>query len=185
MNKRQRKKRYKQAIVGYHAMLRNSTIMLYTVGETSASPDPSIYDMATEDRAVPVPVTFVSPPPGATQQCARITAVLPQRPQQQILRVYVDGVEVDAIDNEDGTVTLPFAPTAGLHNFSFPYDVAEQREQSVDPLDAICTACGTPDLEVWYTGQRWGETLCEACYEERVAKEELRQTLDKNVTCRR
>jgi len=32
----------------------------------------------------------------------------------------------------------------------------------------ICVDCGAEGLDVWYTGQRWGETLCEACYETRV-----------------
>jgi hypothetical protein len=38
-------------------------------------------------------------------------------------------------------------------------------------LDAAvtCADCGAQDLEVWYSGQTWGETLCEACYAERVA----------------
>jgi hypothetical protein len=32
-----------------------------------------------------------------------------------------------------------------------------------------CADCGAQDLELWYTGQAWGETLCEPCYEARVA----------------
>jgi hypothetical protein len=41
--------------------------------------------------------------------------------------------------------------------------------QIVD-LDApvVCTDCGAAGLELWYTGQTWGETLCEACYAARV-----------------
>ena len=31
-----------------------------------------------------------------------------------------------------------------------------------------CADCGAQDLAVWYTGQTWGETLCEACYARRV-----------------
>jgi hypothetical protein len=32
----------------------------------------------------------------------------------------------------------------------------------------ICTDCGAAGLELWYTGQTWGETLGEACYAPRV-----------------
>lgn len=32
-----------------------------------------------------------------------------------------------------------------------------------------CADCGVQDLELWYTGQSWGETLCETCYEARIA----------------
>jgi hypothetical protein len=34
----------------------------------------------------------------------------------------------------------------------------------------ICVNCGAEGLDVWYTGQTWGETLCEACYETRVTQ---------------
>jgi hypothetical protein len=32
-----------------------------------------------------------------------------------------------------------------------------------------CADCGAQDLELWYTGQTWGDTLCMSCYEARVA----------------
>lgn len=32
-----------------------------------------------------------------------------------------------------------------------------------------CADCGAQDLELWYTGQSWGDTLCEVCYETRIA----------------
>jgi hypothetical protein len=41
---------------------------------------------------------------------------------------------------------------------------------NVIDLDApvVCTDCGAEGLELWYTGQTWGETLCVACYAARV-----------------
>jgi hypothetical protein len=40
--------------------------------------------------------------------------------------------------------------------------------QTVD-TGVTCAHCGAEGLEMWYTGQTWGETLCEPCYEARVA----------------
>jgi hypothetical protein len=37
-----------------------------------------------------------------------------------------------------------------------------------------CVDCGTQNLELWYTGQRWGETVCLPCYETRVARGQAR-----------
>jgi hypothetical protein len=37
-----------------------------------------------------------------------------------------------------------------------------------------CADCGAQDLELWYTGQTWGETLCVPCYEARVAHGQAR-----------
>lgn len=37
-----------------------------------------------------------------------------------------------------------------------------------------CVDCGAQDLEVWYTGQMWGDTLCASCYETRVAHGQAR-----------
>src|SRR5262249_47043244 len=47
-------------------------------------------------------------------------------------------------------------------------------------LDAVvtCADCGTVDLAVWYSGQTWGETLCEACYAARVAHGQARPQPD-------
>jgi hypothetical protein len=44
-----------------------------------------------------------------------------------------------------------------------------QETARVVEAGVICVDCGAEGLDVWYTGQRWGETLCEACYETRVA----------------
>lgn len=38
-----------------------------------------------------------------------------------------------------------------------------------------CADCGTEGLELWYTGQTWGETLCESCYEARLAEGQARE----------
>lgn len=43
----------------------------------------------------------------------------------------------------------------------------EQTAQVVDD-EVVCSVCGTRGLEFWYSGQTWGETLCEPCYEARV-----------------
>lgn len=37
-----------------------------------------------------------------------------------------------------------------------------------------CVDCGAQDLELWYTGQTWGDTLCGSCYEARVAHGQAR-----------
>jgi len=47
--------------------------------------------------------------------------------------------------------------------------IVQQETARVVEAGVICVDCGAEGLEVWYTGQRWGETLCEACYETRVA----------------
>lgn len=39
--------------------------------------------------------------------------------------------------------------------------------QAVDARVA-CLDCGAEGLDLWYTGQTWGDTLCESCYEARV-----------------
>ena len=41
-------------------------------------------------------------------------------------------------------------------------------------LGITCADCGAQDLELWYTGQAWGDTLCEPCYEARVAHGQAR-----------
>ena len=46
--------------------------------------------------------------------------------------------------------------------------IVQQETARVVEAGVICVDCGTEGLEIWYTGQRWGETLCEACYETRV-----------------
>lgn len=65
-------------------------------------------------------------------------------------------------------------------------DVAAQRAAdifqrcvlgTVLDLDApvVCGDCGAEGLDVWYTGQTWGETLCEACYATRVQAGQARR----------
>jgi hypothetical protein len=48
--------------------------------------------------------------------------------------------------------------------------IVQQETARVVEAGVICVDCGTEGLDVWYTGQTWGETLCEACYETRVAQ---------------
>ncbi len=44
------------------------------------------------------------------------------------------------------------------------------REETAQAVAAgvTCASCGAGDLDLWYNGQTWGETLCEMCYEARV-----------------
>ena len=46
--------------------------------------------------------------------------------------------------------------------------IVQHETARVVEAGVICVDCGTEGLEIWYTGQTWGETLCEACYETRV-----------------
>jgi hypothetical protein len=48
--------------------------------------------------------------------------------------------------------------------------IVHQETARVVEAGVICVDCGAEGLDVWYTGQRWGETLCEACYETRVTQ---------------
>ena len=47
--------------------------------------------------------------------------------------------------------------------------IIQQETARVVEAGVICVDCGVEGLDIWYTGQTWGETLCEACYETRVA----------------
>jgi hypothetical protein len=47
--------------------------------------------------------------------------------------------------------------------------ITQQEMARVIEAGVICVDCGAEGLEIWYTGQTWGETLCEACYEARAA----------------
>src|SRR6266516_4244798 len=47
--------------------------------------------------------------------------------------------------------------------------LTQQDTQEGMEAGVICADCGAPDLELWYSGQTWGDTLCESCYEARVA----------------
>jgi hypothetical protein len=46
--------------------------------------------------------------------------------------------------------------------------ITQQEMARVVEAGVICVDCGAEGLELWYTGQTWGETLCETCYEARV-----------------
>lgn len=50
-------------------------------------------------------------------------------------------------------------------------------QETARAVDAkvTCMDCGTEELDVWYTGQTWGETLCESCYEARVTQGQANQ----------
>jgi hypothetical protein len=37
-----------------------------------------------------------------------------------------------------------------------------------------CTDCGAKDLDVFFKGKTWGETLCEDCYDRRVERREAK-----------
>ncbi len=49
----------------------------------------------------------------------------------------------------------------------------EETAQAVDE-EVACTVCGAEGLDFWYSGQMWGETLCETCYEARVQEGQAR-----------
>jgi len=49
---------------------------------------------------------------------------------------------------------------AGHHNAMNEWRMAE--DESI-----VCADCGVRDLEEFYTGQQWNETLCESCFEKR------------------
>jgi hypothetical protein len=48
--------------------------------------------------------------------------------------------------------------------------IVQQETARVVEAGIICMDCGVEGLDVWYTGQTWGETLCEACYETRMTQ---------------
>jgi hypothetical protein len=52
--------------------------------------------------------------------------------------------------------------------------IARQDTQGYMDVGFNCTDCGAQDLELWYTGQTWGDTLCASCYEARVARGQAR-----------
>src|SRR5574341_2351041 len=47
--------------------------------------------------------------------------------------------------------------------------LSRQDTQAWVDVGITCVDCGAQELELWYTGQTWGDTLCGACYEARVA----------------
>lgn len=53
---------------------------------------------------------------------------------------------------------------------------AIMRQSTAQTVDAgvICAHCGAEGLDMWYTGQTWGENLCESCYDARVATGQAR-----------
>jgi hypothetical protein len=52
--------------------------------------------------------------------------------------------------------------------------LTRQDTQEWVDMGITCADCGAHDLELWYTGQTWGETLCVPCYEARVAHGQAR-----------
>lgn len=52
--------------------------------------------------------------------------------------------------------------------------LTQQEAQEWVDMGVTCVDCGAQDLELWYTGQTWGETLCGPCYEARVAHGQAR-----------
>ena len=52
--------------------------------------------------------------------------------------------------------------------------LSRQDTQGWMDVGITCVDCGVQDLELWYTGQMWGETLCGSCYEARVAHGQAR-----------
>jgi hypothetical protein len=61
-------------------------------------------------------------------------------------------------------------PSALAHRaLTLVNSITQQEMARVVEAGVICVDCGAEGLELWYTGQTWGETLCEVCYETRVA----------------
>ena len=52
--------------------------------------------------------------------------------------------------------------------------LSRQDTQGWMDVGITCVDCGAQDLELWYTGQTWGDTLCGLCYEARVAHGQAR-----------
>jgi hypothetical protein len=50
------------------------------------------------------------------------------------------------------------------------------REETAQVVEAgvTCMVCGAEGLDLWYSGQTWGDTLCEPCYEARVRQGQAR-----------
>ena len=51
--------------------------------------------------------------------------------------------------------------------------IRQDAQEGMD-VGVSCADCGAQDLELWYTGQTWGDTLCMPCYEARVAHGQAR-----------
>lgn len=52
--------------------------------------------------------------------------------------------------------------------------LSRQDTQAWVDVGITCVDCGAQELELWYTGQTWGDTLCGPCYEARVAHGQAR-----------
>jgi hypothetical protein len=52
--------------------------------------------------------------------------------------------------------------------------LTRQDMQDLADVGVTCVDCGAQELELWYTGQTWGDTLCGPCYEARVAHGQAR-----------
>jgi hypothetical protein len=53
-------------------------------------------------------------------------------------------------------------------------ELTRQDTQGWVDVGITCADCGAQELELWYTGQMWGETLCVSCYEARMARGQAR-----------
>jgi hypothetical protein len=53
-------------------------------------------------------------------------------------------------------------------------ELTRQDNQGWMDVGVTCADCGAQELELWYTGQTWGDTLCMPCYEARVARGQAR-----------
>lgn len=52
--------------------------------------------------------------------------------------------------------------------------IVQETSQGRLDVGVTCADCGAQDLELWYTGQTWGDTLCMACYEARITQGKAR-----------
>ena len=52
--------------------------------------------------------------------------------------------------------------------------IIRQDTQGWMNVGITCADCGAQDLDLWYTGQTWGDTLCAPCYDARVAHGQAR-----------
>lgn len=53
-------------------------------------------------------------------------------------------------------------------------ELTRQDTQGWVDAGITCADCGAQELELWYTGQTWGDTLCASCYEARMARGQAR-----------
>ena len=75
-----------------------------------------------------------------------------------------------------GRMRLPGGDPVAFTHRALRLVAALTQQDTQEGMEAgvICADCGAPDLELWYSGQTWGDTLCESCYEARVAHGQAR-----------